>query len=260
MAMPSRPIGVFDSGVGGVSVLREMVNVLPRERFIYYGDNLNAPYGVLEEDKIRALAMDVARRLMRRDIKALVIACNTATSAAAETMRAQLPIPVVGIEPALKPAALNHDKGAILVLATPATLRQQKFHNLMEHYGRDAVMVPCDGLMEFVERGELDGPGLDAYLDERLGQWRGRAVEAVVLGCTHYVFLKDALRRALPGARLYDGNRGTANRLKAVLEEKNLLRGEGQGSVQWHTSGDEAVFLPIMRMLFNARMDFGEDT
>ena len=157
-------IGVFDSGVGGVSVLRNMARLLPRERFIYYGDNLNAPYGTKSEEEIRTLAMHVADVLLASDIKALVVACNTATSAAIVQLREKLTIPVVGMEPALKPASQMRRNGKVIVLATPATLRQKKFLRLYELYGQNAVIRPCAGLMEFAEREELEGPGIEGYL------------------------------------------------------------------------------------------------
>ncbi|MEA5067560.1 MAG: glutamate racemase, partial [Christensenellaceae bacterium] len=158
--MDDRPIGVFDSGVGGVSVLRSLVRVLPGERYLYYGDTRNAPYGDRAEAEIRSLTRAAAERLLGQGVKALVIACNTATSAAAEALRCALDIPVIGMEPALKPAALARGRGKVLVMATAATLRQGKFRALMERYGRDALVAPCPGLMEFVERGELDSPAL----------------------------------------------------------------------------------------------------
>lgn len=249
--MRERPIGVFDSGVGGVSVLKEMAALMPAERFIYYGDNLNAPYGVRPEGEIRALSLDVAEKLVAYHIKALVIACNTATSAAAQTLRDRLSIPVVAMEPALKPAAVNHGHGRILVLATPATLRQRKFGDLMRQYGRDAEMVPCPGLMEYVERGEIASPDLDAYLRERFAPYQNTAIDAVVLGCTHYVFLKEAIARALPGVAQYDGNRGTARRLQSLLAENGALNLSASGGVEFMTSGDAAVYLPLMQQLFS---------
>ena len=243
-------IGFFDSGVGGVSVLRDAVRLLPRERFLYYGDNLNAPYGTKSEDTIRTLATHVADVLLSYDIKALVIACNTATSAAAASLRARLSIPVIGMEPALKPASMLWRGGRILVLATPATLRQEKFRLLSEKYGEHAVVRPCAGLMELVEAGELESERLDDYLRGVLEDYRGVQLDAVVLGCTHYVFLKRALARLLPGVPLVDGNEGTARLLQSLLDQGNLLREAGEGSVRFMTSGDEAVFIPLMERLY----------
>ena len=249
----ARPIGVFDSGVGGVSVLRELVRLLPRERFNYYGDNKNAPYGTRSEEEIRALSLDVANWLLGRDIKAMLVACNTATSAAVATLRERLSIPVVGMEPALKPAYELHADGKILVLATPATLRQAKFHRLYERYGEHAVALPCPELVEFVESGRCEGDEIDAYLARRFADVQGEKLAAAVLGCTHFSFLKKALGRALPGVPLLDGNEGSARRLEYLLRENGTLREAGEGSVEFFTSGDEAVFLPLMRRLFAAR-------
>lgn len=249
----ARPIGVFDSGVGGVSVLRELVRQLPRERFIYYGDNKNAPYGTRSEEEIRALSLDVAKWLLSRDVKAMLVACNTATSAAIQTLRERLSIPVVGMEPALKPAYELHADGKILVLATPATLRQAKFHRLYERYGEHAVALPCPELVEFVESGRCEGDEIDAYLARRFAEVRGEKLAAAVLGCTHFSFLKKALGRALPGVPLLDGNEGSARRLEYLLRENGTLREDGEGSVEFFTSGDEDVFLPLMRRLFAAR-------
>ncbi|MBR0464453.1 MAG: glutamate racemase [Clostridia bacterium] len=249
------PIGVFDSGVGGVSVLRELVRRLPHEKFIYYGDCLNAPYGTKDEDSIRTLALHVADVLLSYEIKALVVACNTATSAAVSTLRERLTIPVVGMEPALKPASFMWHGGAILVLATPATLRQSKFQRLNALYGEHAVIRPCPGLMEFVERGELKSDDLMEYLRGVLSEYKGVRLDAVVLGCTHYVFLKKALRRLLPDVPLVDGNDGTARRLESLLSERGLLRREREGSVVFMTSGDENRYVPLMQRLLNVPSD-----
>lgn len=243
-----RPVGVFDSGVGGVSVLREAVRLLPRERFVYYGDCLHAPYGEREEEEIRKLAVGVTGELLAHDVKALLIACNTATSAAVGYLRKQLSIPVVGMEPALKPASQMRKQGKVLVLATPATLRLGKFQHLMEQYGQETIPLPCAGLMEFAERGELAGAELEAYLDGQLARFRG-TVDVAVLGCTHYVFLREAIGRALPGVPLVDGNLGTVRRLHFLLEQGSLLSDAPRGGVEFLTSGG-AQDLARMRRLF----------
>ena len=243
-------IGIFDSGVGGVSVLRDIMRRLPRERFIYYGDNLNAPYGTKSEAEIRALAVNVANVLMKSDIKALVVACNTATSAAVATLRETLSIPVVGMEPALKPASFLWHGGKILVLATPATLRQHKFQLLSEKYGEHALIRPCAGLMEFVESGDLTGEPVRAYLKDMLSDYADVRLDAVVLGCTHYVFLKRVLSELLPDVPLVDGNDGTARRLTDLLDKGGLIRAEGEGGVEFMTSGDPSVYIPLMQKLF----------
>ena len=252
--MRSRPIGVFDSGLGGVSVLRHMSALLPKEDFIYFGDDKNAPYGTKSEEEILRLAIDDTSFLLQKNVKAIVIACNTATSAAANHLRETLSVPVIGMEPALKPASLNRKEGVIGVMATPATLKQKKFRLLYEKYGDHAMPIPCPGLMEFAEKGILSGEEIDVFLNKLLAPYRKYPLESVVLGCTHYVFLKAAISKALPGVILYDGNDGTARQLRRVLEEKNWLKETGEGSVSMYTSGDESHILPLMWSLFREKI------
>ncbi len=236
MNQAEQPIGVFDSGVGGISALRAMVRMLPQEHFIYYGDTANAPYGTKKTEEVIACVRQVTDKLLERKIKALVIACNTATGAAAYTLRRELTIPVIGMEPALKPASEIRKNGDILVLATPLTLHQEKFNLLMEKYGEGALRVPCTGLMELVE--QEDWKGAKAYLKEVFALYDLRKVDAVVLGCTHYVFLKDMIRRMLPGhIAITEGSDGTARQLRRVLARNRLLNETGEGRVELETSG-----------------------
>lgn len=243
------PVGVFDSGVGGISTLREMIRELPEERFLYFGDIAHAPYGMKTTEQVTECVRNVVRHLMTRNIKALVIACNTATGAAAATLRSELTIPVVGMEPALKPASKARKNGSVLVLATPLTLHQEKFENLMKQYGEGAVKVPCPGLMEIVEAD--DGAAALHYLQELFSRFDVDQVDAVVLGCTHYVFLRDMIRDLLPERiAITDGNAGTARQLRRVLAERDLLNDAGPGSVEIETSGTERD-LELMRRLLS---------
>ena len=244
-----RPVGVFDSGLGGISVLRELRAHLPRENYVFYGDNANAPYGVRTEDEIRELSWAVVRKLVAFDIKALVIGCNTATAAAVKSRRAELDIPILGIEPAIKPAALHAPGKRVLVLATAATLRLEKFQALKAIYCPDAICVPSPELVQFVERGVFSGPELDDYLAALLAPYRGENIGAAVLGCTHFIFLRDAISRQLPGVPLFDGNGGIANHLEHVLGEKGLLNPEGEGRLELYTSGDPQHSIPLMKRL-----------
>ncbi len=253
--MNFRPIGVFDSGLGGVSVLRNMHALLPNEDFIYFGDDKNAPYGTKTEEEILRLALEDVSFLLEKNVKAIVIACNTATSAAAKHLRETLSIPVIGMEPALKPASLNRKNGVIGVMATPATLKQKKFKLLYEKYGEHAMPIPCPGLMEFAEKGILDGEEIDSFLKDLLNPYLEKyPLESLVLGCTHYVFLKGAIQKAMPGITLYDGNEGTARQLKRVLSERNWLSQKDEGSVSMYTSGDENSILPLMWSLFREKI------
>lgn len=248
----SRPIGIFDSGVGGVSVLREAIKVLPHEDFLYYGDTLNAPYGVKKPKEVECLASNVVDILLARSVKAIVIACNTATSAAAEGLRQTYPnLPIIGMEPALKPASEMRNHGMVLVLATPVTLQLPKFQHLMALYGQNAVPLPCPGLMDFVERGELHGDILDTYLNTCFAPYQNQPVDAVVLGCTHYVFLANEISRYFPAeTHIIDGNQGTVRQLQRRLEYGDALNKKAEaGSVEFITSGIPEIMIPRMKQL-----------
>ena len=243
------PIGVFDSGVGGISTLGALTAELPAERFIYFGDTLNAPYGTKTQAEVLRCVRDVFGILRGRQAKAVVIACNTATAVAAAALRAENPdFPIIGIEPALKPAAQMRHGGRILVLATPLTLQLEKFSRLFARWGDGAVPVPCPGLMELVER--QDEAGARAYLADVLSAQGTAPLDAVVLGCTHYVFLRPLLREMLPpGTALLDGNAGTARQLRRVLAERGLLRTEGEGSVELCSSDGRTETIRLMETL-----------
>ena len=241
------PVGVFDSGVGGISALIAMKRLLPNETFIYYGDTRNAPYGTKATDEVIRCVQDVVARLQEDRIKALVIACNTATGAAAATLRKELDIPVIGMEPALKPASELRKDGSILVLATPLTLHQDKFERLMEKYGEGAIRVPCTGLMELVENEDYDQA--EAYLKQVFSAYDMNTVDAIVLGCTHYVFLKDMIRDMIPpSVAITEGSDGTARQLKRILQRNNLINESGRGKIILETSGTEKD-LQLMRKL-----------
>lgn len=251
MAMDNRPVGMFDSGVGGISTLAAAVRLLPAEDFLYYGDTKNAPYGEKSQAQILALARRVTETLIENGAKAIVIACNTATGAAAEALRKQYDFPIIGIEPAIKPASLLRAGGIILSLATPLTIHSERYHRLEARYGEGVVSLPCPGLMDFVERGELDSPALDAYIDNLLSPYRGAQIDAVVLGCTHYVFLRERIASHLKkGTPLIDGNEGTARQLKRRLYECGLLSDRAQGGVHFMSSGGGEA-LSLMQSLYD---------
>ena len=243
------PIGMFDSGAGGISVLKEAIAYLPQEQFIFYGDTLNAPYGTRPREEVYALSKAVVEELIARDAKAVVIACNTATSAAAARLRAEYDFPIIGMEPALKPASLLHKDGVVLSLATPGTIAGEKYAQLYSVYGEGVISLPCPGLMEFVERGEMDSRELKNYLSRLFAPYMDQKVEAIVLGCTHYVFLKKAIGAFFPETPLIDGNLGTVRQLERRLKEADLLAPEdAKGGVTLLSSGGEAA-LAVMRAL-----------
>lgn len=240
--MKELPIGFIDSGLGGISVLKEAVRIMPSEHFIYYGDSANAPYGVKPAQQIKDLTYAVVEKLLDRGIKGLAVACNTATSAAVKQLRIDYPdLPIVGIEPAIKPAVENSMGGTILVMATPMTIKQEKFHVLLSKYEQQAhiVPVPCAGLMEFVESGDFQSEFLNAYFKGNIEPYLAKDTETIVLGCTHYPFLRPHLRQLLienglkdetraDGCKisLIDGSLGTSMELKRRLHVKGLLREE----------------------------------
>ena len=234
--MNSKPIAVFDSGLGGISVLRRLIQVLPEENFLYFGDSANAPYGSRPTEEIRSLTLENADRLFSHGAKALVVACNTATSAAIDTLRERYPNRIIiGIEPALKLAVSRHPNGRILVMATDATLREKKFATLMERFGEhcEILKCPCPELVEFVERGELEGEALQKVLKAELQAHLTPAPDAIVLGCTHFPFLQAEIRRVVGETpEILDGSDGTAKETRRRLSEAGLLRTGGPGKVE----------------------------
>ena len=251
------PIGFMDSGLGGLGVLREAIKLMPKEDFIYYGDSLHAPYGVKPQAEIRDLTFAVVEKLLDMGIKGLAVACNTATSAAVRLLRNTYPeLPIVGIEPAVKPAVTESHGGRILVMATPMTLKQEKFQNLLAKYREQADIVPvqCDGLMEFVEHGDLDGQELDDYFAEKLSPVLTDDTESIVLGCTHYPFLKKELRHFL-GDRdihLIDGSLGTSRELMRRLKVQGLLRTDDhKGKVRIMNSSGRQELIDLSLKLLN---------
>ena len=222
--MEQQPIGVFDSGLGGISVLAEALRFLPQEEYLYYGDNGRTPYGVRQPEEVLAFTREAVGELTQQGCKAVVLACNTATSAAAAALRQETDMPLIGIEPALKPASEIPGEGKVLVMATRLTLSQPKFQALMQQYGRDAVPIPCPGLVECVESGELEGERVSRCLTDLLSPHVHQPVKAVVLGCTHFVFLRKNISRIVgENIPLVDGNHGTVMQLKRVLEQRGLL-------------------------------------
>ena len=248
------PVAFFDSGLGGISVLRETVRLLPQEDYLYFGDSLHAPYGVKSVDEVVRLSLENAAMLTARGIKALVVACNTVTSAAIATLREHYPqLPIIGTEPALKPAVERHPGGRILVMATAMTLSERKFSDLREHYQQDAEIIPlaCSGLMEFVERGELSGPNLEAYLHEKLDLCLRQPVDAIVLGCTHYPLIREQIREVMGDVPLFDGGEGTARETHRRLETAGLLASNSQvGSVELRSSIDTPDELALYQRVF----------
>ena len=245
-------VGVFDSGVGGISVLQELRKELPHEDFYYFGDSANAPYGEKSPRVIRKLAMAIADHMVEEGCKAIVIACNTATSAAAPKIRAKYDanIPILGMEPALKPAAKQLPHGKVLVMATPATLKLEKYQKLSHRLEGEAEFIPvlCKGLAGRVEQGDLDAPDMLELLDSLIGPYRGQ-VDGIVLGCTHYPFLKRQIRTVMgENIPLFDGGAGTARQLRRRLLQHDILAPED--SPEGHIILDSSLRTPQEKELY----------
>ena len=241
-------IAVFDSGVGGVSVLRELRKLLPRERFYYFGDSANAPYGRKTTAEVRELTLAAGKKLLvDHDCKALVVACNTATAAAILDLREQYPDRIiVGIEPALKLACDRHPGGTIGIMATDVTLREKKLAALMERVKRDCTVIrlPSPGVVELVEAGKTDTDEAVALMHQILDPYAG-SLSALVLGCTHYPFMRSAMGRVVgENVEILDGGEGTARETRRRLAEADLLReGEGELVVENSSGSPEKIAL-----------------
>ncbi|MCM1545330.1 MAG: glutamate racemase [Ruminococcus sp.] len=235
------PIGVFDSGMGGVSVLRELYKIMPNENYIYYGDSKNAPYGVKSTEEILNLTTASVEYLLSKNVKAVVIACNTATSAAAASLRAKYKdFPIIGLEPALKPAALSKPHPNVIVMATPLTLREKKFSDLMHRFEDEAEItkLPAPGLVELVEGDKLGTAEMHDYLEKLFFPFDKSKIDAVVLGCTHYPFARVQIQEILGDTvQIFDGGEGAARQTKNVLEQRGALNKQsGEGKITFENS------------------------
>jgi len=255
MINKNRPIGFFDSGVGGISVLKEAVKFMRSESYIYYGDSINAPYGTKDIDTIKELTFKGIEFLYNKGVKAIVVACNTATSAAIKDLREKYKdIPVIGIEPAVKPAVKFNKGGQILIMATPATLSQSKYFNLIKEYKVEdkIVSLPCEGLAEIIEDGNISGDVVKNYLKSKLKGIDTASVETVVLGCTHYPFIKKEINNIFgPETPVIDGSCGTVKRLSSKLSEYNLFtESKDRGTVEIFNSKSEAMVQLCYKLLY----------
>ncbi|WP_020166650.1 MULTISPECIES: glutamate racemase [Methylotenera] len=220
------PIGVFDSGVGGISVLKHIHTLLPHEDLLYVADSKYAPYGSRTPVEITARCFEIADYLISKNAKALVVACNTATAAAIDAMRAKYDLPIIGMEPAVKPAAAATQNGIIGVLATVGTLKSAQFAALLESYGRNVEVVTqaCVGLVECVERGELSNQSTLELIQQYCKPLLDEGADTIVLGCTHYPFVRPLIERVVgSNVTLIDTGAAVAKHLQKRLSALNLL-------------------------------------
>ncbi len=259
MDQRENPVGFFDSGLGGLSVLKLARSMLGHEDFIYYGDNANAPYGTKPKEQIIELSCACMDFLLQRKVKAVVVACNTATSAAVEFLREKYPLPVLSMEPAVKPALSVNNGGKVLVMATPATVSQPRYQSLVKNlHAADIVLdLPCEGLVELIENGQWTGSRIDSYLSSLFLHIRREHIGSVVLGCTHYALAKEAIQKNLKAigisAPILDGAAGTARHLCNVLEKNGLLNHrKADGEFYLYTSGDASKLMPFYNKIMES--------
>lgn len=252
--MPSRrPIGILDSGVGGLTVLREIRRILPYEDIVYIGDSARCPYGPRPAEEIRERVFALADRLLAMDAKLVTLACNSATIAAVEPLRARCPVPITGMEPAVKPAAARTRTGVIAVLATEASVAGEKFHRLVDTHAKGVRVItrPCPEFVTLVEAGETDTPAVRRAVAEILPALLAEGADTLVLGCTHFPFLRDAIRAfAGPDIAILDTGEAVARRVRDLLEKDGMTRdGERPGSVRLLTTGDLAHWRELVAKL-----------
>jgi glutamate racemase len=250
MNRPNSAIALFDSGLGGLSVLRELRVLLPRHDLLYLADTAYCPYGPRSAAEVRARALAIGRWLIGQGAGLLVVACNTASSAALDLLRSELSILVVGMEPGLKPAAAATRSGRVGVLATSNTLAGARFAALVERYagGVELITQPCPGLVERVEAGDLDSPATRALAERYVAPLLARGVDVLVLGCTHYPFLRPLIAAAAgPNVAIVDTGPAVARQVARVVAGGGPP--EGQGRTRFWTTGDAAAVAPVLRRL-----------
>ena len=245
-------IGIFDSGSGGLSVYKELVKLLPQERYIYYADNAHCPYGEKTAAYIQDRAREITRFLLGKGADVIVVACNTATAAAIATLRAEFPdTPFIGMEPAVKPAALGTRSGVIGVLATAGTLKGSKYLHTRGRFEDDVTIVEHvgQGFVELVENGILDGPEAESTVRASLSPLLEAGADTIVLGCTHYPFLRPLIERlAGPGVQVIDPAPAVARHAAHILSARAVPTGEGPFSLELHASGDPASLHRICQL------------
>ena len=241
--MDNRPIGVFDSGIGGLSVLAKILQILPNEKYIYYADTDNVPYGTKPKEEVKKYINEAVEFFISKDVKAIVIACNTATSIAIKELREKYSIPIIGIEPAAKPAVENRGTKRVLIMATPTTIREEKLRYLLQELEAEenVDLIAMPELVRFAENEDFSSTEVENYIRNQLKEYNLEEYSELVLGCTHFPFFKDILLKIFPkGTQIIDGSTGVANRLKDVLSEKELL-GNNNLEIEYYYSGRRIV-------------------
>ncbi len=243
--MKANPIGIFDSGVGGTSIWNEIHTLMPNEVTIYLADSLNAPYGEKPKDEIVRLSIKNTEFLLDQGCKIIVVACNTATTNAIDYLRKNYKVPFIGIEPAIKPAALQSKSKTVGVLATKGTLSSGLFHSTSENHANGIKIIEQEGrgLVELIESGKIDGTEMHSLLEKFIAPMLAEGIDYLVLGCTHYPYLIPKLKTMLPEhVKIIDSGEAVARQTKAILEQEDILNDSiNKGSAIFRTNGNLTV-------------------
>lgn len=254
MRQTAAPAGVFDSGVGGLSVLRAIRSLLPSQPLVYFGDQAHVPYGPRSLEEVRAFSEGITRFLLRRGARLIVVACNTASAAALQHLRTVFPdVPFVGMEPAVKPAAERSQTHRVGVLATPATFQGALYASVVERFANDTILYQdtCPGLVQEIEGGRLDGKETRRILERSLRPMLNNHIDTVVLGCTHYPFVIPLIRQIVgPGVQVIDPAPAIARQTQRLLEKNGWLsQTKTPSRLQFFTSGDPEYFSKLLPRL-----------
>ncbi|AWI24732.1 glutamate racemase [Flavobacterium pallidum] len=244
----NNPIGLFDSGIGGTSIWKEIHQLLPGESTIYLADSKNAPYGQKSKDEIIALSQKNTEYLLERNAKLIVVACNTATTNAIKELRARYDVPFIGIEPAIKPAALHSNTQKIGILATKGTLSSELFNKAVEtHQNTTIIEQVGHGLVQLIENGDIDSPEMSGLLQTYLTPMIQANIDYLVLGCSHYPYLIPQIRKILPAhIKIIDSGEAVARQTKNVLIEKVGLRHGDYPEIVFYTNAEPKVLNDIL--------------
>jgi len=260
--MSTRPIGIFDSGIGGTSIFKEIHELLPNENFIYLADSKNAPYGNKPKEEILQLSIKNTEFLLKQDCKLIVVACNTATTNAINYLRSNYPVPFIGIEPAIKTAALNTKTNTIGILATKGTLSSDLFHKTTDLYRHNIKVIEQvgEGIVPLIEAGKTDSPEMKNLLNVYVKTMIDANIDHLVLGCTHYPYLIPMLSKMLPNqVTIIDSGRAVAKQTKAVLEQNNLFNTQiGTATHHFYSNGNPEILKSILanELFLVAALDF----
>jgi len=252
--MNNFPIGVFDSGVGGLSILKELQGLLPNESFVFFADQKNVPYGGKTKEELVALTSRIMEFLLSQKVKMVVVACNTATCHAIQELRSSFSLPIVGVVPAIKPAAEQTKTGKIALIATPATAKSQYVTELIDKFASniEVLRIGCAGLEDSIENGDLDSQATTQLLNKYVLTLKQEGIDQLVLGCTHYPFLKEKIAAILGSSvALVDSGKAVARRAASLLNEHNLKNSIGGPVNQFFTNKDAENFSRVASKLLD---------